>query len=359
LWKESHFRYFVFLKLVEVCFFASKTEKKMSTQSRLELPERAIDPIHDSRHVLRADALARESLVFMLQIPERDVACFVYTWVNGLGKAGSAFVVYGPRVGDPIASKCDGIDVPASVGFDNWHVGDITVQHGSPFETVSVRVNTDRAALEYNFEAVHPPYAYNGHKEGCPGWVADARIEQSGKVSGVLTIDGERIPFDTMGHRDHSWGTRDWFFSQNWKWLEAQSGPDRVVHFWEVQALGRTVLRGYVLRDGQMAEVEQVQVQFEHDEQLRHTALRADVVDELGRTTRVEGKTFALYPFVVSPDIVLNEGSMAVTIDGHPGVGHVEMAWPTEYLKHVTKFDLSPGSAVIRGLPGTAAGTSA
>jgi hypothetical protein len=324
----------------------------MSTKSRLESPQRNIDGVHDGRHQLRADALARESLVFMLQIPEHDVACFVYSWVNGLGKAGAAFVVYGPAVGDAIVDKCDGIDVAASVGFDDWRVGNVSVRAGRPFETIRVEVGgSGRATLEYNFEAVHAPYAYGGHADGCPGWVADDRIEQSGKVRGVLTIDGKAIPFDTMGHRDHSWGTRDWSFSQHWKWLEAQSGPDNIVHFWEVQAVGRTLLRGYVLRDGRFAEVDDVKIHFENDDQLNHTSVYADVLDELGRWTRVEGRTFALYPFQVNPDALLAEGSMSVTIDGKPGVGHVEMLWPTDYLQHVRKSDLGAGSPILTGLP--------
>lgn len=324
----------------------------MNDKLRLESPERRIDDSHDSRHRLAADPLARESLVFMLQLPEQGLACFVYTWVNGLGKAGSAFVVYGPGVGDPVADMVDGIDVPADAGFDDWRVGKVRVQHGRPFETVQVQVVAGgRAELEYSFEAVHPAYAYGGHRDGCPGWVAEDRIEQSGKVSGVLTLDGVRIPFETMGHRDHSWGTRDWFFSQHWKWLEAQAGPDRVVHFWQVEALGRTVLRGYVQRDGRLAEVEAVDVRFDHDARLNHTSIHAVVRDELGRSTEVEGRTFAMFPLVVSPQVTLNEGSMAITIDGQPGVGHVEMCWPTEYLKHVANFDLSAGSAVTRGLP--------
>jgi len=310
-----------------------------------------IDPIHDGRHRLRAEALARESLVFMLQLPQEGVAAFVYTWVSGLGKARSAFVVYGPAVGEVIADFVDGVEVEADRGFDDWTVGRVTVRHGKPFEAAHVTVASGgRATLDYRFEAVHPAYNYGSHPAGCPGWVADERIEQSGRVRGVITLDGREIPFDTMGHRDHSWGTRDWFFSQHWKWLEAQAGADRVVHFWEVEALGRTVLRGYVLRDGQMAEVTGVDVRFEHDAALSHTAVEAVVRDTLGRSTLVKGKTFAAYPFVVSPEITLNESSMAVTIDGHAGVGHVEMAWPSAYLKHVASKGIAPGAAILRGL---------
>ncbi|CDM25297.1 hypothetical protein BN940_14261 [Castellaniella defragrans 65Phen] len=311
-----------------------------------------VDPSHDRRHLLPAEPLARESLVFMLQLPEHDVACFVYTWVSGLGKAGSAFVVYGPAIGAPLVEIHDGIDVPASAGFDDWRVGEVHVRHGRPFETAEVRAAAaGRAALDYRFEAVHPAYAYGSHPDGCPGWVADNRIEQSGKVSGTLTLDGKSIPFETMGHRDHSWGTRNWLFSQHWKWLEAQAGPDRAVHFWQLHALGRTMLRGYVLRDGETCEVDAVDFRFEHDAQLVPTRIHVVVQDKLGRETVVTGDTFATYPFAVSPGVMMHENSMRIAIDGVPGVGHVETFWPAAYLDHVTQSDLSAGSPITRGLP--------
>ena len=295
-----------------------------------------LDRVHDARHCLREAKLARESLVFMLQLPAERVAGFVYTWVNAESKAGSAFCVYGPAVGDNgIFEAVDGIAVPKDQGFDDWRVGGAHVRHGEPFKVADVTFRGERASLEYHFEAAHPPYAYGSHRAGCPSWIADDRIEQSGRVRGVLRLGSREIPFDTMGHRDHSWGTRDWGISQHWKWLEAQAGPDLVVHFFEIQALGRSTLLGYVFRDGRMSEVTAVDVKFEHDGQLRHRKIEAIVRDDAGRETTVRGTTFALYPFKVSPLVTLNEGSMTVEIDGAPGVGHVEMCWPANYLEYV------------------------
>ena len=297
----------------------------------------SVNPQHDSRHQLRDDPTARESLVFMLQLPEHDIAAFVYTWVNGQNKAGAALCVYGPAVGpEPIFEAVDGIAVPADQGFDRWRVGNVQVVHGAALQTADVSYVNDRVNLQYHFEASHPAYNYGCHAGGCPPWLADDRFEQSGRVSGVLRVDGKEIPFDTMGHRDHSWGTRDWGVAQHWKWLEAQAGPTSAVHFFEMEALGRHYLRGYVQRDGITAEVSSVEVTYQHDAMLLHTEIDATVTDELGRVTRVHGKTFALFEFKVSPLATLNEASMVVEIDGVKGVGHVEMCWPKAYLDYLT-----------------------
>jgi len=311
--------------------------KPTAPLNTLPRPKFSLDPCHDNRHILRDDPNARESLVFMLQLPEHNIAAFVYTWVNNQHKAGAALCVYGPGVGAaPIFEVVDNIPVPADQGFDQWRVGNVHVVHGAALQSADVNYVSDTVNLQYHFDATHPAYNYGSHAEGCPNWLADDRFEQSGQVTGTLTLGDRKIPFATMGHRDHSWGTRDWGVAQHWKWLEAQTGPETSVHFYEIGALGRTQLRGYVQRDGHIAEVTAVDVSFRHDDLLRHTEITANVTDELGRTTRVTGKTFALFEFKVSPLATLNEGSMSVEIDGVSGVGHVEMCWPNAYLDYLT-----------------------
>lgn len=300
-----------------------------------------LDTVHDARHRLPREPLARESLVWMLQLPEEGLAGFVYTWVSGESKAGTAFALYGPGVGDgPIFEVVDGIAVPEDQGFDDWRVGGLQSCHREPLETADVAFAGERASLEYHFEATHPAYNYGSHRDGCPEWIADDRFEQSGLARGVVRVGGREIEFDTTGHRDHSWGTRDWGVAQHWKWLESQAGPDVAVHFYEIQALGRTILRGYVNRDGRVAEVTAVEVEYEHDEQLFHTSIAAVVEDDAGRSTTVRGTTFAKLEFPVSPLATLNECSMSIEIDGEPGVGHVEMSWPKSYLDYVRERGL-------------------
>lgn len=47
--------------------------------------------IDGGRHRLaKGDPLSRESLAFMLQLPEAGVAAAIYTWVNGAGLGGSS-----------------------------------------------------------------------------------------------------------------------------------------------------------------------------------------------------------------------------------------------------------------------------
>jgi hypothetical protein len=311
--------------------------------ARTLIPNRPVpelDPIHDARHLLADTPLARESIPYVFALPEEKIGALVYTWVNKAGIAGAVFVVFGPGVGgEPVVVKYDDVQVPASQNFDNWHVGGFHLKQDLKLKTAQIRADGERASLECRFEALHPAYAYGFHPEGCPRYAANNRLEQAGRISGVLRLGDRRISFATTGARDHSWGTRDWLAAQHWKWLHAQAG-EVCVHAWQINAHGRIDLRGYVFREGRMAEVTAVETDFEVDAQFRQTSIDSLVHDSAGRVTRVTGNYFAVFPLLPGPETTLHEGAMECQIDGRPGVGWTEFQWPTDYLHHIRTTEL-------------------
>lgn len=225
--------------------------------------------------------------------------------------------------------------VPNEMDFDDWRVAGLHLRQREALQSADLTFEGQRPSIECHFEAMHSAYAYSAHADGCPPWVADDRFEQSGRVRGVLRIGERRIPFDTTGHRDHSWGVRDWEATQHWKFLQAQAGPDLGVHFFQIQAYGRTELRGYIYKDGRTTENTGLTVSFEHDGGLRHHSVNALICDAAGRLVEIKGDVVAFFPFQVSPLRTLNEAGITVEIDGVPGAGWFQMSWPTAYLEHV------------------------
>ena len=299
-------------------------------------PVPVLDPVNDGRHTLRDLPLERESIPYVISLPEHRIGTFIYTWVTKDNVAGSVFVAYGPGVGDqPIVEAIDGVAMGPDKNFDDWKVGKLHLKQDLKLQHATIKVETDRVSLDASFDAIHPAYAYSSHPEGCPDWAATDRLEQAGRVKGTLRIDGKSYPFDTTAARDHSWGTRNWDTPQHWKWLHAQAGTETAVHFWQIQARGHTVLRGFVSREGHMAEVDRVDVDWKNDPQFRHTHIEAVVHDTAGRTTRVKGEYFGHFPLVPVPTCTLFEGAMSCQIDGKPGVGWSEFMWPTAYLEHL------------------------
>src|SRR3546814_9841784 len=48
-------------------------------------------------------------------------------------------------------------------------------------------------------------------------WIGSSRYEIPCHVHGEILVGDERIDFDGIGQRDHSWGERDWW-SLGWVW---------------------------------------------------------------------------------------------------------------------------------------------
>jgi hypothetical protein len=222
------------------------------------------------------------------------------------------------------------------MNFDDWRLGGLHMAQDLEFDRASVRWKSDKAELVLEYEAMHPPYAYGSDARGCMRYMADDRIEQSGRARGTLKLGDRLIAFDTTGHRDHSWGTRDWRAAQHWKWVHAQAGPDVAVHFWLVEAVGRTELRGYVFKQGRMAVVRDVDFKFDYAGALNAERYEARVTDALGRTTTLSAQVFARFDLPPDPACVLVEHAGSAQIDGQPGVSWLELMWPTDYRQHIT-----------------------
>ena len=308
----------------------------MFPEVRLSRPELAIDVVHDNRHALPANPLARESIPYVLTLPDEQICAFTYTWVNGAGEAGAAMAIFGPGVGDtPVMARLADRPVPATMDFSDWRIEGFEMRQDLAFREAEVRWATEQATIEFSFSAFHPPYAYGSHAEGCPSYTATDRIEQSGRVKGQLILPDRTIDFDSMGHRDHSWGTRDWGVFQYYHWFVGQTDDGGSVHFWKFLTLGRENVRGYVVRDGLMAEVTDVRSQVTTDSELFQKHFVATVTDDAGRVTEVEVAFYASTTLPADPKLSLREAGGRAAYNGKPGYGWLEVAWPPAYLDYI------------------------
>jgi hypothetical protein len=207
-----------------------------------------------------------------------------------------------------------------------------------PLRTAHVKYVGQRVSYDFKFDAIHPAYGYDSHPDRCPKYFADNRFEQSGRVKGTMSIDGRLIAFDTLGQRDHSWGTRNWGVNYHYKWFHATT-PDAAVHFFKMEYLGRSLTRGYVFKDGHMSQIKEVNVlDFTLNDDMVHTDIDVLAHDIAGRTTKISGRSFAYQPLPVDALNLLNEVALTVEIDGKPGLGWCEMHWDTRYLEYMKQY---------------------
>ena len=309
----------------------------MFDKVKLHRSDLTIPAEHDGRHKLdTANPNSRESIPLIVHLPEEGIAFFTYTWVNSASSAGAMLCLFGPAIGkDQLTYVFPDRPVPADMDFSNWNIENFSMKNDLKFGQAEFHFANAEVQLDFTFEASHPPYAYGANKHGCPPYCADNRIEQSGAARGTLVLNGRKVTFDTTGHRDHSWGSRDWTAMQNYRWFEGQAGPNTAVHFWQLHALGQTRLMGYVFKDGLMAEVTALDHEISFDANFLQDHLSATITDEAGRTTKIIADFYAQGVLIPAPDLTLNEAAARITIDGKPGVGWLEHALPTDYLAHI------------------------
>jgi hypothetical protein len=306
------------------------------------MPINTVPDGFEQRHILfdaQAHPDVRESLAFLLPLPEQGLGVIYYTWVHALGldgqgRAGAALIVYGPALAEPVFAVHDNIGAPDDMAFLDWRVGPATMMLSDDMRTARLQFHTDDLVLDCTWQGINPSFGFVNNRNGCPSWLAWDRTEQGGRYVGTLRVGDITVELDHFGHRDHSWGMRDWGGPTHWKWWNIVGPDETAIHVMELQAFGRTTLHGYVHKDGITGTVLTMDQTIEFDDRMMHTAITATIDDDEGRTTTITTRQGADLVWPVSPYLTLHEASMHATIDGAPGIGYMEMAWPPQYVEH-------------------------
>lgn len=80
--------------------------------------------------------------------------------------------------------------------------------------------------------------------------VSSEHYEQAGRIGGSIKIGNREISFQGSGHRDHSWGPRDWAAPRLWTWLTCQFGDELAFNLSRVAIASVDIYNGFIARDG-------------------------------------------------------------------------------------------------------------
>ncbi|WP_439031276.1 DUF7064 domain-containing protein [Gordonia terrae] len=277
---------------------------------------------------------ARESVAYCLILPEHGLMGHWYTWVDDAGKGGRAFVLHGAGPDPVFFDHRDGLEVGGQ-DFDNWNVDGASLKVGQPLRTAEAAFESAELSVEFAFEAIHPAFDYGSNAIGTPGYLADNRYEQTGRIVGKLEWQGEVRSFDGPGHRDHSWGTRDWDAIHHYKWIAA-SGPDCSTNLMWTLAEGEVDVNGYLYLDGVQSPVVSAAISTTYGDGFVQDVVRAEIVDEAGRTKILDLDTrHTLARWDVSPTFNFSDTMFTGELDGHAVRAYVEYTWPRSYLDHL------------------------
>lgn len=127
--------------------------------------------------------------------------------------------------------------------------------------------------------------------------VASSHYEQVGGYQGRITIGDKAISVGGTGHRDHSWGLRDWAAPKGWTWLTMQFGQALGLNLSRVIIDKIDMFNGYITRDGKnyLYRTCDIETEFEADG-ITQKEIRFTVEDTEGFRMTVEGRVMNVVP---------------------------------------------------------------
>jgi hypothetical protein len=300
------------------------------------IPDAGYGPLDDLRHRPEVGKRMRDSLFYEIIMPEEQLGLQIYLYLTGTGRTGYNVSVWGPGA-EPVALVLHSGRVPDEMDFDHFEFDGLHIEQPELLQSATVSFHHRDVQLEYNFRAVHQAFSYRSNPDGLPSWFADNRMEQTGRVTGHLEVAGRRIEWDRPGHRDHSWGVRDWGIPQHWKWFVAYTDSGRVVNGWIWIAKGEWGFAGYVARDGVTVAISRIDHKAEYHDDMRQRRLTATVHDVEGGVTHLVMDAFGVIKLPTNDSMATEiwEAACTATIDGEAGAGQFETHWSAPYLQHV------------------------
>jgi hypothetical protein len=160
--------------------------------------------------------------------------------------------------------------------------------------------------------------------------VGKGHLEQAGRWSGWVGLDGERWTFgpSARGNRDKSWGPRRWGGPQMWRWFSINIDDD--THFGGIRigTPAGDLHRGWVWKDGSATSVRQWDVRTSLAEDgLTHRTTDLCVHDKAGRRHELHGRLLRVYGVphrTGDGSTIVNEGLAEWTYEGRVGHGIAE-----------------------------------
>jgi hypothetical protein len=291
-------------------------------------------PTDDLIHDISGFENGRESLFWVFPFPEQGMLAMAYLWRDAHdGKYGRMIGLTDHLGGEPSYLNAQvGLDLEGD-DLDDCVVGGLHVRQPEPLTKATVDFDDGPFGLHLEAVGLHEPFSWRDGLGGCPSWAAHDRYEQATRTTGSVTIGGNTAAIEGgIGHRDHSWGTRDWRALQHWKWMNASTLDGTVsLHGWISFALGERQVNGYVSRDGVVSPIVEAEAHSQLDAAFMHTHVTGRFRTLDGRELELEADAVAGMP-MVARHMHANEVAGTATLDGRPAIAHIEHGWPASYI---------------------------
>jgi hypothetical protein len=292
-----------------------------------------LSPEHDLAHPVEGDTAWSESWYFNAYDPGSDSGFFTRVGVRpneGTMDVGMSVWLPGGELGEYrwLKEQRTMVDTVLEVGDVRYTMLDPTQSWRLTMDgTVAARpcvrgeetTHPVEVALDVTFDAITPAIGTDGQPSGGPksaeaaaasGTVGKGHLEQAGRWSGTLTVDGVAHEWHgAHGNRDRSWGPRRWGGPKMWRWFSINVGDD--THFGGIR-LGTDagdLHRGWVWDGTRATSVAEWRVSTElADDEVTHRVVHLDVVDKAARVHHLRGDVLRVADIGRAGGTMVNEG---------------------------------------------------
>lgn len=183
----------------------------------------------------------------------------------------------------------------------------------------------ERVQVELRFDAVEPPVPL---LSGAPPYPRAHHFDQTGRVSGHFTLDGDTVDVDCYAMRDRSWGPRH---ERGYRRVGYTWGADADTSFLTYSAPTATtddVHTGYLRRDGEIARIVEGQRRATRDPHRNWiTSIELEATDELGRDLHATSPALSTMILPHATSICVNT-ALTWSVDGRTLTGEDQDVWP-------------------------------
>lgn len=288
-------------------------------------------PADDALHGVSDSFYENETFWFSFFVPERAMGAWLYSGIRqNAGVSTGGMFVWDDSATQPadlpFYESFSWLKAPTELGPDRVSLPNgitiTTIEPGMVYDLA--HTDRGRTSVQLRFEGLEPPVPL---RAGAPPYPTASHFDQTGRASGHLVLEGERIEIDCFAMRDRSWGPR------------TERGYPRVGYTWladrdtSVLAFSRPVdgvdevYAGYLRRDGKVSRLVSGQRTVDRDPHEGWVAaMTIDAVDEQGNQVSVTGESRSRMVLSGATNVCVNS-VMLWQVDGREVHGEDQDVW--------------------------------
>jgi hypothetical protein len=289
----------------------------------------------DNPHQETSDPWETETWWFSFAIPQDALLGYLYTFVRpNLGVCGGGAMVWDATAflpwDVPYFEHQWTIPLPSKPGGPRLEFPNgMTVESLVPMTDYRVGYRGNGFEADLSFQAIMPANRFHAGKYP---FVAAVHVDQPGRVTGTVWLDGRERTVDCLAMRDRSWGgpRTDLKNTRVSYAFAAASEHTAFLVFSRPRGGEERVTSGYLLRGDERADIVDGTRSTQRSSEGWPTRVTIDAVDALGRELHAVGDCVNRIVFTPYPKMLNWSSLTRWSFDDAEGWGEDQDVWPLE-----------------------------